>query len=998
MVEVDWSATARYGRIQPRPGEPTDAEKAEIERLHTRQDELVNMDEDDLTDDLVAEGEAIEARLEEIDAEIDGRATFRREDFAIAGCIATVGRDGALQVVQGLVKPEDLPKEAGAKANGHDADAGNDGGGETAPSTRVDGPAVTTPVAPPADPRAKAREEAGVGIGLADDLRAIRTALVKAHLAQDFEATFDLTLFQMARAVFAGGYRADALDVAVKETADRPVVRMNDDSFAAWSPGEAMLADRSGLSLDWMGMDGDGESFAALRALPPAEKQALFAAAAARTVKGQLAFEADARPELEATVARLGIEFAKHVRPSADMLWSRLRKDRILDIARSTLGPAWASARSKYRKADLAKAMEDAFASGTPPVGLGKTEHAAALAWTPPGFRAFDRGRGDDGGNGIAAEPEPAPADEPEAGEPEGSTGRPVDGNGRAAPANGSASTDQGDPAPAERPRTVSVVESIESPAAAERLAQARAMRDGLDLNAVPTADGSPRAVVRAEGFDGSDPGRNGAAAPDDAPPAPPAGGNGHDSPPRTRSGTDPDGDPGLPAPLLSRRPSPSNAPRRPSADGALPFQPARETTDMHHASATPARVRARVHDGAIARVTRFFNATLADIFTELLQNARRAGARRLDVTTERIAKHGGADIRVADDGDGIADPAVLLSFGETGWAGAARREDPAGMGVYALARRGCIVSLRPRRAVGEPRTRLARRADAGPLPRRGSRRSGPGRRRSVPPRRRRLLHRLRDPGGDRGGAHGRGAALSAARDLRRGSRRAPRLPRQRRPCGALAGRGLRRLPGPPRRLPRARPQLPRRDGPRPPAPCRGRGRRALVGARRRRRLPRARTGPAGAQGGGRDPVPGRDARSRSARRLPRHGGRRPGAARRLDRPQARRRGRHRSARAAGRTPPLAARHRRHRRLARGAAPSRPSARTLPDIWIESGHVRDRAWSWPSTPIPRTPRRSTAPPSGRGSPAACSREIRASRATVGTTRSPGCATSAPTST
>ena len=44
----------------------------------------------------------------------------------------------------------------------------------------------------------KAREEAGVGIGLADDLQAIRTALVKAHLAGDFEAVFDLVVYSAA--------------------------------------------------------------------------------------------------------------------------------------------------------------------------------------------------------------------------------------------------------------------------------------------------------------------------------------------------------------------------------------------------------------------------------------------------------------------------------------------------------------------------------------------------------------------------------------------------------------------------------------------------------------------------------------------------------------------------------------------------------------------------------------------------------------------------------
>ena len=394
MLEVDWSATARYGRIHPEPSTPTDAESAELEKLRTRHDELATLDEHEWTDELIAEGEAIEARLEAIELAADERATFRAEDFAMAGCIATVGRDGTLQVIQGLVKPEDMPKEpAGADAaNGRDADAGGDA--TTASGSRVDGPAMTTPIASPPDPRAKARTDAGVGIGLADDLRAIRTALVKAHLANDFEAAFDLVVFQMVRAVFARGYTASwhALDIAFNETAERPSNRANDDGFAAWSPGEAMLADWSHLPFEWMEGDDDAACFAALRALPRADKERLFAAAVARTVKGQLAFEHDARPELEATVARLDIDFAKHVRPTAEILWSRIKKSRILDIARETLGAAWASTRSKYKKADLASSMETAFAAGAPPVGLGATAHAAALAWTMPGFAAFDAG------------------------------------------------------------------------------------------------------------------------------------------------------------------------------------------------------------------------------------------------------------------------------------------------------------------------------------------------------------------------------------------------------------------------------------------------------------------------------------------------------------------------------------------------------------------------------------------------------------------------------
>ena len=87
----------------------------------------------------------------------------------------------------------------------------------------------------------------------------------------------------------------------------------------------------------------------------------------------------------------------------------RLNKGRILEIARSVLSPAWASARSKNKKPDLAKAMEQAFAAGDPPLGLSAEMHAAALAWVPPGFAAFDTGRVDDeAADAVTAAPEQA--------------------------------------------------------------------------------------------------------------------------------------------------------------------------------------------------------------------------------------------------------------------------------------------------------------------------------------------------------------------------------------------------------------------------------------------------------------------------------------------------------------------------------------------------------------------------------------------------------------
>ncbi len=119
--------------------------------------------------------------------------------------------------------------------------------------------------------------------------------------------------------------------------------------------------------------------------------------------------------------------------------------------------------------------------------------------------------------------------------------------------------------------------------------------------------------------------------------------------------------------------------------------------------------IRARIHETAVKRVTRIYAATLADIFAETLQNSRRADAARVRIAVAglpgRAAEPRGTQftVTVSDDGAGIADPAVLLSFGENGWEDdLVRREDAAGFGFASLARRNCTVSSRPRSPDGE--------------------------------------------------------------------------------------------------------------------------------------------------------------------------------------------------------------------------------------------------------------------------------------------------------
>ena len=97
-----------------------------------------------------------------------------------------------------------------------------------------------------------------------------------------------------------------------------------------------------------------------------------------------------------------------------------------------------------------------------------------------------------------------------------------------------------------------------------------------------------------------------------------------------------------------------------------------------------PRQITASIHQDAINRVGDFFDATISTIANELLQNSRRAGSTHVDVTI-----NAGNRVKIADDGTGIADPENILAFGLSQWTPTtADRENPAGMGLYSLARR----------------------------------------------------------------------------------------------------------------------------------------------------------------------------------------------------------------------------------------------------------------------------------------------------------------------
>lgn len=98
-----------------------------------------------------------------------------------------------------------------------------------------------------------------------------------------------------------------------------------------------------------------------------------------------------------------------------------------------------------------------------------------------------------------------------------------------------------------------------------------------------------------------------------------------------------------------------------------------------------PTTINTIVSASLLTKITRFSDGGVLAVLTEIIQNARRAGAKRIDIA--QVETDRGPMLRIRDDGCGIADPARFLALGDSGWdEKIARSEDPAGMGVFSLA------------------------------------------------------------------------------------------------------------------------------------------------------------------------------------------------------------------------------------------------------------------------------------------------------------------------
>ncbi|PSM19842.1 ParB/RepB/Spo0J family partition protein [Nitratireductor sp. StC3] len=167
-----------FGRIHPVRRALTEAENAELAELSARFDELADVLEGYAEGDPdIAVTEAQQVEVEQrIEAIRNGTASYQAEEQALSGCLVGIAYDGTLQVVRGVVKPEDRKALAALHAEGEPGDGSVDERQE--PETR------------------------GMSAALVEELTAVRTAALRVVLANKPEVALAALLHPLVAEVF----------------------------------------------------------------------------------------------------------------------------------------------------------------------------------------------------------------------------------------------------------------------------------------------------------------------------------------------------------------------------------------------------------------------------------------------------------------------------------------------------------------------------------------------------------------------------------------------------------------------------------------------------------------------------------------------------------------------------------------------------------------------------------------------------------------------------
>lgn len=353
-LDLGWEEKNQYGRFYPHQiGEIPKKLLKQQEVLERKMEELDEAEDydDDAADALRKEQAELEAKLSEYEG-------FTDEERAASGCIITISHNGNAEVLEGMIHPDD--KKAAAKA-----------------ADKTDGSKVTN----------AGKHVMPYSQALVDRLKNYRLQVARPYMADNFEVAFDATVYMMCLRSLNSGhsyyYGKDWLRVKPENYNFPHLMTSEDETGSALHQQEEKLF--AGLPLAWMNIKDEAKKFEAFCELELEVKQRLFAACVSRSLTPQLSIEDNPSPVAEAVLKRLGVDVAKHWRPSQTNFFDRVTKKDVLEIGEYIFGEAWPKEHGKKPKGDVVAVLNSAFANPDQPQ-FTPEQQAKLKTWLPKGM------------------------------------------------------------------------------------------------------------------------------------------------------------------------------------------------------------------------------------------------------------------------------------------------------------------------------------------------------------------------------------------------------------------------------------------------------------------------------------------------------------------------------------------------------------------------------------------------------------------------------------
>ena len=353
-LEFGWEDKQQYGRFHPH-------QIGEIPKKLLKQQEVLEgkMEEMDAAEDYDDDAaDALRKEQEELEAKLAEYSGFTEEERASSGCVITIQHNGTVEILEGMIHPDD--KKAAAKS-----------------ANSTEGASVSN----------TAKHTMPYSQALVDRLKNYRLQVERPYMAQNFEVAFDATVYMMClrslNSAHSYYYGKDWLRVK-PENYHFPHLMVSEDKTgtALHSEEEKLFAS---LPLAWMNIKDEGEKFKAFCELSLEVKQRLFAACVSRSLMPQLSIEDKPSPVAEAVFKRLDIDVAKHWRPSQTNFFDRVTKKDVLEIGEYIFGEAWAKEQGKKPKGDVVTVLHGAFANPDQPQ-FTPEQQAKLKTWLPKGM------------------------------------------------------------------------------------------------------------------------------------------------------------------------------------------------------------------------------------------------------------------------------------------------------------------------------------------------------------------------------------------------------------------------------------------------------------------------------------------------------------------------------------------------------------------------------------------------------------------------------------